>query len=753
MRGNTRNHDKKEVHSSSGRRVFLSQSETNSNLEGEDENHSHRRRSHTELSTSPSRNSNLFTNPASSSSFALHSSDDSHGSSASRNGNNNNHVEDANHRSRLFHSDENGNKKEISILSSSPSSKDGKRREFKNPTECDLSLLKAAKEGNLEHLKHFIEEGGNINMGDAYGSTALHFCSLQGNEEAVNILLDNENCLVNCTDFLGRSPIFYAAKIGNANILQRLVEMGGDVKIKPENGETPLMKSSQNGHFECIRIILKEESFEGGREELLRYLNENDTHLFTALHYAALKGHTNCLKWLLQNGADINPKNTHGETPLHLSVLYKKIECAKLLVDFGASVETKNNSGKSPIDDAGFDKNLATYLKQTSVNNQLNGLKQKELTSWTPLEVAKWLSLLGFSQYRDIFIHNSVSGTSLMTLTVSSLKAELNVASYGHRTSIMEQIKKLQKEMEERKLVNRSRASNTSQGQYPSEIAECNTIEYNSLIMQELLGKGFFGEVKKALWKGTEVAVKVLYRVENEQVFFKELGIIQKLRHPNIIMFLGASLDGENRCIITEYLSGGNVHRLIHNDWIILEKNVMLRYRIAMDVIRGMTYLHDLKIVHRDLTPKNLLLDTTYTCKVCDFGLSRIKEDSGSLTTSLGCLPYQAPEVFRGRRYTEKSDVFSFGMVLYELLSGEEPHKGREPLRFANMVAFEDFRPPLPDVPGFWMDLITKCWSVDPDKRPSFKDLLKELSTTAETSRSPPPLSPSDECDMGSYTE
>jgi len=256
------------------------------------------------------------------------------------------------------------------------------------------------------------------------------------------------------------------------------------------------------------------------------------------------------------------------------------------------------------------------------------------------------------------------------------------------------------------------------------------------LQMGELLGKGFFGEVKKAVWKGTDVAVKVIYRdtfgSNNDlNVFYKELNIINKLRHPNVLMFLGACTQGGNRCLVTEFLVGGNLFQLIHHNWDTLERVSPLRQRIVSDVIKGMTYLHDMNICHRDLTSKNLLLDGNMNCKVADFGLSRVRDDSGEMTTSLGCIPYQAPEVFRGEQYTESADVYSFGMVLYEMVSGFEPHKDLQPMKYANMVAYENHRPQLPpSCPEKWEKLVKACWSGEREKRPTFKQMLKEIQTS-----------------------
>eukprot|EP01114_Cavostelium_apophysatum_P003938 TRINITY_DN1406_c0_g3_i2.p1 TRINITY_DN1406_c0_g3~~TRINITY_DN1406_c0_g3_i2.p1 ORF type:complete len:326 (-),score=113.24 TRINITY_DN1406_c0_g3_i2:180-1157(-) len=299
--------------------------------------------------------------------------------------------------------------------------------------------------------------------------------------------------------------------------------------------------------------------------------------------------------------------------------------------------------------------------------------------------------------------------------------------------SILEKIKELLKEEE-------TRISEMNRNEHVNEPLNTSSddlplwhIDYNELQQKEVLGKGFFGEVRKAVWKGTDVAVKVIYREsfgsQNDlSIFTKEISILSRLRHPNVILFLAACNQGVNRCIVTEYMANGSLYNLIHHNWDTLEKNPMLKYKMICDIAKGMTYLHDVSILHRDLTPKNILLDSNLNCKVSDFGLSILADAGEQVTTSLGCLPYQSPEVFRGDVYSEVADVYSFGCIVYELVTGSEPQKGTPPLKFANMVAYEDFRPEIPEaVLPKYRQLITDCWTAAPSHRPKFKNILSDL--------------------------
>lgn len=265
---------------------------------------------------------------------------------------------------------------------------------------------------------------------------------------------------------------------------------------------------------------------------------------------------------------------------------------------------------------------------------------------------------------------------------------------------------------------------------WPSLTDDC-IISFSELRKSEMIGKGFFGEVFKGEWNGTVIAIKYLYREtfrdkKKSDMFSKEVEILKKLRHPRIVLFLGVSEGEGKRCIITEYMENGSLFDKLEFGGI-LPGNVPLIQRIAWDISIAMSYLHSKKIVHRDLTSKNILLDSQWTAKVADFGLSRIIiEDRDKISNSTGCLPWIAPEVYSGQPYTELSDVHSFGIILWELSTGRDPcsweHTGSKwsALRVAHLV-WEGHRPPIPQHCGEeWSKLIQRCWAHQPSSRPPF---------------------------------
>ncbi|XP_073315664.1 serine/threonine-protein kinase VIK-like [Primulina huaijiensis] len=259
-----------------------------------------------------------------------------------------------------------------------------------------------------------------------------------------------------------------------------------------------------------------------------------------------------------------------------------------------------------------------------------------------------------------------------------------------------------------------------------------------------LIGKGSFGEILKVSWRGTPIAVKrILPSLSDDKLviqdFRHEVNLLVKLRHPNIVQFLGAVTKKKPLMLITEYLRGGDLHQHLKEKGAL---NPSTAINFALDIARGMAYLHSEPnvVIHRDLKPRNVLLVNTNAdhLKVGDFGLSKLirvqhAHDVYKMTGETGSYRYMAPEVFKHRKYDKKVDVFSFAMILYEMLEGEPPLSHYEPYEAARYVA-EGHRPLfraksfIPDL----RELTEQCWVADMNKRPSFLEILKRLEKIKE---------------------
>ncbi|KAH0875816.1 hypothetical protein HID58_073178 [Brassica napus] len=257
---------------------------------------------------------------------------------------------------------------------------------------------------------------------------------------------------------------------------------------------------------------------------------------------------------------------------------------------------------------------------------------------------------------------------------------------------------------------------------------------------------------KRLLWENvldSEVAAKKFLDQdltgEALEEFRSEVQIMKKLRHPNIVLFMGAVTRPPNLSIITEFLPRGSLYRLIHRPNNQLDER--RRLRMALDAARGMNYLHSCSpmIVHRDLKSPNLLVDKNWVVKVCDFGLSRMKNSTYlSSKSTAGTAEWMAPEVLRNEPADEKCDVYSYGVILWELFTLQQPWGRMNAMQVVGAVGFQHRRLDIPDfVDPAIAELISKCWQTDSKLRPSFAEImvtLKKLQRPATGSNIPRPV-------------
>ncbi|KAH8263461.1 hypothetical protein KR044_009319, partial [Drosophila immigrans] len=277
------------------------------------------------------------------------------------------------------------------------------------------------------------------------------------------------------------------------------------------------------------------------------------------------------------------------------------------------------------------------------------------------------------------------------------------------------------------------------------------------------LGSGNFGQVFKATWEmengNLEIAVKRIQDTSNLVVIEREVKYLRLLNHENIVRLFGVTKDHEIRTIIAmEYADCGSLHNCLHMG----NKSIsyMAKLNWMLQCAKGVAHLHKQQpiIMHRDLKPRNLLLFNQYrTLKICDFGTAR---SLASLTDKMtGTVAYMAPEVrinqityyllyityflyiyfvlymqiFLGKQYTEKFDVYSFGILCWEIMTQRIPfdHLGNDVLYTIIKRASDGDRPPINDIEdetGNIKATILKCWDKDPNVRPTMKELVAVLS-------------------------
>ncbi|KAL9176706.1 hypothetical protein ABFS82_01G013600 [Erythranthe guttata] len=258
-------------------------------------------------------------------------------------------------------------------------------------------------------------------------------------------------------------------------------------------------------------------------------------------------------------------------------------------------------------------------------------------------------------------------------------------------------------------------------------------ILWEDLHIGERIGIGSYGEVYRGEWNGTEVAVKKFMKQDitgDALTQFKcEIEIMLRLRHPNIVLFMGAVTSPPNMSILTEFLPRGSLYKLLHRPNIHIDEK--RRIKMALDVAKGMNYLHTSHpiIVHRDLKTPNLLVDKNWIVKVCDFGMSRLQHHTFlSSKSTAGTAEWMAPEVLRNEPSNEKSDVYSFGVILWELATLRVPWTEMNSMQVVGAVGFQGRHLDIPPmVDPLVADIISECWNRNPQARPSFAEIITRL--------------------------
>ncbi|NXC96205.1 M3K20 kinase, partial [Certhia familiaris] len=236
-------------------------------------------------------------------------------------------------------------------------------------------------------------------------------------------------------------------------------------------------------------------------------------------------------------------------------------------------------------------------------------------------------------------------------------------------------------------------------------------IKFDDLQFFENCGGGSFGSVYRARWisQDKEVAVKKLLKIE------KEAEILSVLSHKNIIQFYGAVIEPPNYGIVTEYASAGSLFDYINsNKSEEMDMDHIMTW--ATDIAKGMHYLHmeaPVKVIHRDLKSRNVVIAADGVLKICDFGASRFHSHTTHMSL-VGTFPWMAPEVIQSLPVSETCDTYSYGVVLWEMLTREVPFKGLEGLQVAWLVVEKNERLTIPSsCPRSFAELMHQCWDAD----------------------------------------
>ncbi|XP_071392086.1 mitogen-activated protein kinase kinase kinase 7 isoform X1 [Centroberyx affinis] len=255
-------------------------------------------------------------------------------------------------------------------------------------------------------------------------------------------------------------------------------------------------------------------------------------------------------------------------------------------------------------------------------------------------------------------------------------------------------------------------------------------IDYVDIEVEEVVGRGAFGVVCKAKWKGKDVAIKTIESESERKAFIVELRQLSRVNHPNIVKLYGSC--NNPVCLVMEYAEGGSLYNVLHGAEPLPYYTASHAMSWCLQCSQGVAYLHGMKpkaLIHRDLKPPNLLLVAGGTVlKICDFGTAC--DIQTHMTNNKGSAAWMAPEVFEGNNYSEKCDVFSWGIILWEVITRRKPFDEIGGPAFRIMWAVHNgTRPPLiKNLPKPIESLMTRCWSKDPSQRPSMEEIVKIMT-------------------------
>eukprot|EP01128_Nolandella_sp_AFSM9_P010657 TRINITY_DN7400_c0_g1_i1.p1 TRINITY_DN7400_c0_g1~~TRINITY_DN7400_c0_g1_i1.p1 ORF type:complete len:412 (-),score=80.25 TRINITY_DN7400_c0_g1_i1:155-1339(-) len=254
-------------------------------------------------------------------------------------------------------------------------------------------------------------------------------------------------------------------------------------------------------------------------------------------------------------------------------------------------------------------------------------------------------------------------------------------------------------------------------------------IKKSQISLGDIIGKGKAGKVYEGTFGDRVVAIKMFNNPEklDDKEFRKELSIMSLVRQSRLLLpCFGGSTKKGNKFIVTELMET-SVYDMIHDSDVKI--NDQLRFIMAKQIADSMLYLHSRNIIHRDLKSLNLLINGHFEIKICDFGLSRVIDKNQPMTSNIGTVAWIAPEIFSSKKlYSEKADVYSYAVILWELLTRKMPFGEAEAFTIPVLVT-KGKRPAIPKKSNKdYVKLIEKCWNQKADKRMSFGQVSERVN-------------------------
>ncbi|KNC46206.1 TKL protein kinase, variant [Thecamonas trahens ATCC 50062] len=565
-------------------------------------------------------------------------------------------------------------------------------------------LYMAAEMGCLDAVQWLVYEGrAAVDMALKNGATPLYVAAAKGQLDMVRWLVNGGRAAVDKAKNNGGTPLYVAAQHNHLEVVICLVAAGG-AKVIPTRTQAlrafvdaqPLDVTSMRGYTRIINFLRAVQTATvDGHAPLLGATLKADLDLLstliaagaplesfhdgqTVLMHATAAGLTEVVVHLLRFGAAANTVDSNGNTALHVAAAHGHVDISRVLVTQGrARIHQENNGGETPLHAALRGNDVALFLLDTP----------------TPPKPEPWLYV--YSNTQPGLESNNMPTTA---------------APSSHERVAMHDLE---------------------------------------VFKEDELGHGAHARVFRGLRAKTPVAVKVLFTQELapeadvsalQHSLKDEAVLLGKLRDPNIVQFLGLSMmpatnhSGPRPALVFELMERGSLFDY-HERYGRFPPQVAAA--LALDAARGLAYLHSKGVVHGDMKSPNLLLSGAsgrMRLKVADFGLAKLK-GNGVATTNAGTFRWMAPEVMvsgKENTYGKEADVFSFGVVMWELAAGSYPYKGTglDERGIRQAVLQDEIRPEFEPSMGaseVYVALARKCWSASPAQRPGMTAVVDKL--------------------------
>ena len=562
--------------------------------------------------------------------------------------------------------------------------------------------------------KNKIEDKGAKALAD---NVILNNLSLSSNvkigDEGVKALAENETLTVLSLDDNEISNEGAKALAENKTLIRLYLKNN---KIKDE-GAQALAKSNS-----LICLNLEGNSLGKAAKEAVSKMLTRNKEARNALLKSVCEGNFEQVQERVHNqGQPIHTMNDKKQTLLHLAAQKSYVKLVDWLCEQGARIDLEDNNGSTPMELAkqGKHHEVVCYL----MDKELVREKQQKSKQESELRLIR----LELEQERE-------EKERVLEAKDSELVQEREKKAEKERELETKDSELRQQRQQREESIIELEATKLKLEEAISALLP--VIPGDKIHEKDEIGRGGCGIVYQGRWLGAKIALKVLIGRQFSRKAIAELEEeahkMARLRSPYVVTIYGITLNaqGQPKGIVMEYMPQGSLYGVLHDKAIKL--TWLVRRKMALAVARGLSFLHQQNIIHNDLKSQNVLVHhygDEWTLKLTDFGLSRIKKETAKFTNDApGTAAWMAPELFKESVYSKASDIYAYGIVLWEMVSRETPFKKKTTYEIMQSVCNEKERPPIsPEAPSSLTTLMQLCWKQNKVERLPTEDIITKL--------------------------